>query len=518
MKKIRALFLGGIVVFNLNSALAQSTAETALMFSRVSNGGSARVMGMGGTSISLGGDFTSAAANPGGLGMFNRSEFSITPTYSTNNNHTTYIGKKVSDGTTNLSIPSLGFVFQIPKDQDKWISSTLSITLTRMNDFNSIMTYEGRNLNNSIGDYFANDSYGIDPNTFSSEDMSLNRLAFDNYLIDPIYDDQRNEYFYGSSIGGNLDPNYPDDLPNVTQRETKTLRGAQNQWTAAYAVNLDDKFFLGAGIHLRSIRFESKSVYQESDYDFPNAPNNNYNPMNSVLLEETLKVTGSGYSATIGAIVRPLDGLQIGLSYNTPTVYTMSDVYTGRIATDWNNFQYDTGNGNITLDKFDYSTDKLLADYKLKTPGRVSLGTTYFFGKSGFISGDAEFLYFGNARYKDNPDFEIDNPQIKSLYKPSANFRLGGEYRLKIYRFRGGFGFQTDPFSTVQDGISRAINTLSLGAGIRKEKYYVDVALVRYAGNNSYRPYSVPGPFSPLVKINNHITNFVVTVGIPFQY
>lgn len=512
MKKIRAIFLSGIVVCSWSGTIAQSTAETALLFSRISNGGSARVMGMGGASVSLGGDFTSAVSNPAGLGMFNRSEFTITPMYSSNNNHTTYLGNKVNDGKTNLSIPSLGFVFQNPKDQDKWISSTFSITLTRMNDFNSVMTYEGRNLHNSIGDYFANDSYGIDPSTFAQSDMSLNRLAFDNYLIDPYQDSPTDPYYYGSAIGANIDPNYPDDLPNVTQRETKTISGAQNQWTGAYAVNIDDKFFFGAGVHLRSIRFESKSHYQESNYDFPNAPGGNYNPMNSVLLEETLKVTGSGYSLTLGAIMRPIDGFQIGLAFNTPTVYTMSDAYTGRIASDW---KVDV-DGDGLVDRFDYSTDKLLADYKLKTPGRVSLGTTYFFGKNGFISGDAEFLYFGNAKYKNNPDYETDNPQIKSLYRPSANIRLGGEYRLKIYRFRGGLGFQTDPFADVQNNISRTISTLSLGAGIRKEKYYVDVALVRYAGNNSYRPYSLPSNYSPLVKINNHVTNFVVTVGIPF--
>lgn len=493
---------------------AQSTAETALLFSRVSNGGSARILGMGGTSVSLGGDFSAAASNPAGLGMFNRSEFTISPAYSNTSNRAEYFGKNVSDTRSNLAIPSLSFAFQNPKNRGSWISSTFAISLTRMNSFQYNMQYEGRNTHNSIGDYFADDSFGIDPGTFTSEDMSLNRLAYDAYLIDPLYDPDYDVYFYASAAG--INPDDPDDTPHSTQRETKMTTGAQNQWSASYGVNIDDKFFLGAGIHLRSIRYENKSVYQESDFSFPNAAPD-YDPINTVLLEEKLKITGSGVSATLGAIVRPVDGLQVGFSYNTPTVYTMSDVYTGRIATDWNDWPYDTGSEIILLDQYDYSTDELLSDYKLKTPGRLAVGATYFFGKNGFISGDAEFINFDGIRYKANEDFEADNGWIKSLQQPTTSFRLGGEYRLKEYRFRAGASRQGDPFDVPQNDVSRVIYGLSIGAGIRKESYYVDIALSQAFGKNSYRPYTVPGANSPLVEINNSVSTFMVTVGLPFR-
>lgn len=514
MKKIGGILLGGILMFSWSAALGQSTAETALLFSRVSNGGSARIMGMGGTSVSLGGDFSSAASNPAGLGMFNRSEFTISPAYNIATNQTNYFGNSLNDSKSNLSIPSLSFAFQNQKDRGSWISSTFAISLTRMNSFQYNMQYKGRNTHNSIGDYFADDSYGIDPSTFTSDDMSLNRLAYDNYLIDPIYDAGNDLYFYASAAG--INPDDASDTPHSTQQETKATTGAQKQWSASYGLNIDDKFFLGAGVHLRSIRYENKSVYQETNFSFPNAQPG-YDPINTVLLEEKLKITGSGFSATFGAIVRPIDGLQVGLSYNTPTVYTMSDVYTGRIATDWNDWPYDTGNGTIQLDQYDYATDELLSDYKLKTPGRLALGATYFFGKSGFISGDAEFVNFDATQYKSNEDFEADNSWIKSLQQPTTNFRLGGEYRLKDYRFRAGASRQGDPFDEPQNDVSRVIYGVSVGAGIRKESYYVDFALNHAFGKNSYRPYTVPGNFSPLVTINNSVSTFMVTVGLPFR-
>jgi long-subunit fatty acid transport protein len=219
----------------------------------------------------------------------------------------------------------------------------------------------------------------------------------------------------------------------------------------------------------------------------------------------------------LGAIVRPIDGFQVGVSYNTPTTYTMSDVYTGRIATDWNDWPYYTGSGIIQLDQFDYATDELLSDYKLKTPGKLALGASFFFSKQGFISGDAEFVNFGGIQYKSNEDFESDNPWIKSLYRSTTTFRLGGEYRLKDYRFRAGVNRQGDPFDEPQNDVSRVIYGFSVGAGIRKENYYVDVALNHTIGKNSYRPYSVAGNFSPLVTINNSVSTFMVTVGLPFR-
>jgi hypothetical protein len=517
MKNFRVILLGGIFLCSWSEIMAQSTAETALLFSRVSNGGSARVMGMGGASVSLGGDFTAASANPAGLAMFNRSEFTFSPNYSWVNSNATYFDTKTSSNRSHLAIPALSFAFQNPKNQGGWISSTFAISLTRLNDFHSNLDYEGRNVHNAIGDYFANDSYGIDPNTFTSADNSLNRLAYDNYLIDPYYDANNNEYYYGSAAGINIDN--PNDVPHSTQRETKATVGAQNQWSASYSANIDDKFFFGASLHLRSIRFESKSSYTESGFTFPGA-GSGYDPINTVLLEEKLKITGSGFSATLGAIVRPIDGLQVGAAINTPTVYTMSDVYSGRIATAWNNFPYDTGTEIIELTNYDHSTDDVLSDYKLKTPGRLSLGASYFFNKKGFISGDIEFVNFAGAKYTSKTEglsYNSDNVRIKSIYRGVPSFRLGGEYRLNEYRFRGGIAGQSDPFAAPQNGVHRSVATFSCGAGIRKESFSVDVALNYATGKNSYRPYSVPGDFSPLVKYKTGTTNFMVTVGLPFR-
>ena len=120
--KIWVFALGAISVFGSNPSKAQNYfIEQALLFSRQNSGGSARIQGMGGAQVALGGDFSSALSNPAGLGMYNRNEFSITPAVSFNNargNYTTYEVQQnnlvtnlsnSSASSTNLSLPAIGY-------------------------------------------------------------------------------------------------------------------------------------------------------------------------------------------------------------------------------------------------------------------------------------------------------------------------------------------------------------------------------------------------------------------------
>ncbi len=74
---------------------AQDFVDNALLFSRTQPGGSARIQALGGTQISLGGDYSSALSNPAGLGMYNKSEV----TFSMETGGNTSSGKlKISKG------------------------------------------------------------------------------------------------------------------------------------------------------------------------------------------------------------------------------------------------------------------------------------------------------------------------------------------------------------------------------------------------------------------------------------
>jgi hypothetical protein len=519
MKKLGVILLGGIGVLVSIGGFSQSLEETALLFSRTTMGGSARMQGMGGTQVSLGGDFSSAGSNPAGLGMYNRSEITISPALTFVNNQSGYFGDTTNAFKTKVAIPALSFVFHRRKDDDRVFRGTFGITLNKLNDFNSKTQYEGVNPNNSLADYLAINSDGLHPDEFSEDGdyfNTLNRLAFNNYVIDTIWNDNTNEYNYLSAIGINyFDEN---DVPEMVQRETIVTSGSQYQGSFSYGGNITDKFFFGVGLHIRTVKYQSKKTYTESDFYFVEAPG--YDPINQLTLIENLEINGAGYSATLGVIVRPIDFLQIGISYNTPTTYYLTDTYSASMATDWNDFNY-YGDNSLILDKWDDATQEIVSEYTLKTPGRFAFGLTGFLGKAGLISAEVAAVNFKNASYDSSIgglDYSYENDGISSLYKTGWNFRVGGEFRLKILRFRAGLGHMTDPYKNKQDDVSKAVTNLSLGLGLRKKHFFVDAALLFNTNNSSYRPYSLPDNFSPtpVVSLKNQTASLLFTVGFPF--
>jgi len=519
--KMLGKVLAGIAMLLPGLVQAQSFTETALLFSRVKPAGSARLMGMGGVQTSLGGDYSSALSNPAGLGMFNRSEFTISPGFYSSTVNSEYFGNKTSDSKTNLHIPGFSLVFQTEQDGRKgFLSGTFAISHNRINNFNQTFSYSGTNSNNSIIDFFMDDAYGINPANFDYQNSgdnsyfnSLPGLAFNTYLIDNVGLDQNGDYFYGSPLQTFDDPN---DIRRVNQNETVRTEGTQSQWNLSYGANMGDKFFLGAGLGLSTIRYRSEKQYSESDFFFELDPT--YNPLDRLDLVEELQIKASGINATLGAIYRPLDIVQIGLSYTTPTLLSVTDVYSAELTAEWNNFDYYDDGQTILNDENEY-TDEIISEYSLRTPGKLSAGATVFIGNKGFISADVDLVNYSGARYTSGLSgisFDSDNESIKDTYETSANVRLGAEFRFDKLRFRAGGSYMPDPYKTEQNNSKRDITSVSGGVGYRTQKFYIDFALVFSKGANTYRPYRVNMPNGPLVTIDNKTSFGMVTLGFPF--
>ena len=83
---------------------AQDFIDNALLFSRTRPSGSARIQALGGTQVSLGGDYSSALSNPAGLGMYNRSEFTFSPGLTTSSFSSDYLGENKDASTSMFNI------------------------------------------------------------------------------------------------------------------------------------------------------------------------------------------------------------------------------------------------------------------------------------------------------------------------------------------------------------------------------------------------------------------------------
>lgn len=493
--------IAGMVWLVAATAQAQSFVEEALMVSRTQPGGTARIQAMGGAQIALGGDLSSTSSNPAGLGMYNRSEVSITPGYGTYAYHSAYLGQDEKANRNNLMIANLGVALHSAQDGRKGIwGGTLALTFNRVNNFNETFTYSGTNPDNSVIDYFISDANGTNTSQFSPGGFQYNTptgLAYYNYLIGPqdilAPPGPSDEYF--------------TDVTGIPQQsETVKNSGAQNQWTLAYALNFNDKFFVGASLGIVKMSFESEKTYTERFTDAGQ-------PMSEMQLRESLSLDGTGINGTLGFIFRPLSTVQVGLAITTPTGLEIDDNYSANMTSQWDSFVYLPGD---TLTFEDASTDIVTSTYNISTPWRTSFGLAWFFGKQGFVTTDVEWINYSSARYSGDDDWSADNNEIAGLYKSTFNFRLGGEYRYNNYRFRAGYNFMPDPFKTPQNGVNREISSFSGGVGYRTAKFYVDLAYIHSSGDNSYRPYALNYPLDPLVKQTKKSDIFLVTVGFPF--
>lgn len=498
------MWLAGIALLIPSLTWSQGYAETGLYFSRKNMGGSGRILGMGGVQTSLGGDYSSALSNPAGLGMYNRSEFTITPGFHSSSIKSNYLDNSATESKTNLNIPGFGLVFQTDQDgRSGFLSGTFAVSYTRSNNFNQSYSYEGLNSNNSIIDSFLEQADGFPPSQFDDNgDMAntITWLGYNNYLIgeSTVLDPGNDPTIYFTDVNG---------VP--FQRESIQTKGSQNQWSFSYGANMSDKIFLGAGVGFTNIRYSSKKTYSESFQG---------GPLNDLGLSEELTIRGSGINVTLGIIARPIDALQLGFSYTSPTAYNITDTYFASMTTNWNGFDY-YGDGSRILNSEDAQTDEIITEYDLRTPSRISIGATYFVGKYGFLSADIDRVNYSGTRYSSNVSgisFNGENDQIKELYQPVFNYRVGGEFRYEKLRLRAGYSLMPDPFSSTQNNTKRDISSFSTGAGYRSSKFYVDFAVVFSNGSSTYRPYLVGTTQSPVVNLDTKNTLAVVTLGFPF--
>ncbi len=500
MSNMRKVFaLSGMVLFISSASLAQSYVESALLFSRTRTGGSARIQAMGGSQIALGGDYSSGLSNPGGMGMYNRSEVTFSPGLSFYNTGASYLGESETESKSIVNIPGLSFVFHMPLDKSGFISGSFGISLSRTNDFNRSTSYHGTNEETSIIDSFIDDAFGS--TTAQFDDFQYNTptgLAYFNYLIGPI------------SL---IDPDGPDDeyftdvkgVPD--QREEIETKGASNQWSFSYGANYKDILFIGAGIGVSTLRYKSQKSYFES-FDDP--------VFNDLQLDETLDLKGNGINATLGAIVRPVEFLQVGVSFTSPTYYEFTETYNAEMNTSWKNFDY-YGDGDVILNNETAATDIVTSDYSLTTPLKLSAGIA-FLSKYGFLTGDVEYTNPARAKYSSNISgisFSQENDDIRSVFRSTVNYRLGGEFRYKILRVRAGYGVQASAYKSDFD-LDNSIKTVSGGLGVRFQKFFADFALVQSKGNSLYQPYSFFDGSGPVVDIENKTTSGILTFGFTF--
>lgn len=476
---------------------AQNDAD-ALRYSMLNYGSTARSLGMGNSFGALGADFSSLAGNPAGIGLYRRSEFSFSPTFSNRNINAEYIGQNQTDNFFKFSFGNLGMVWAGNQNKagNSWKGVAFGIGYNRTNDFSGRYIAEAGNSKNSLLDNYLQQLNGVDPDNIPSYYPYDIDLAWQTFLIDTV------------DINGT--PYYYSALPfaGALQRKTVETRGGQGEWDFTLGGNLNNMLYLGFTLGVTSIRYEEESTWEEID-DQDTIPY-----FKKYELSQSLKTTGGGINVKIGAIFKPNDIVRIGAAIHTPTWNNLTDEYSTNIRTDLEDGQIREYAGPVFIP----------FDYRVTTPFRAMANLGIIIAKQGALNIDYEFIDYSLARIKPvdsqfASDFNPVNKAIRLKYTTSHNVRAGVEWRYEQMRFRGGAFYSTSPFQKdLRDSEATDMSKIGFtgGLGWREEKYYVDVAYAWSKSGSFLTPYTLDNQETKGITFTQTDNRLMFTVGFLF--
>ena len=420
----------------------QITINEALKLAVDNITGTARFRAMGGAFGALGGDLSSITQNPAGSVFFNNNFGTVTGSSFNTRNSSSYFGTNTSDRNYSLDLNQIGavFVFEDKQNMSDWKKFSLAFNYENKNNFDNSTFIAGVNPSNSIGNYFLNLAQGIPLNTLNNQnfvDLGFNAqqafLGYDTYIFDPS---SNSTYFTNVPLGGNF------------YQENQTFTSGYNgKFIVNFASSYKDVLMIGMNLNFHFVDIRRNfSVFESND----NPLYNEGSTIREILFENQLNTLGNGFSFNLGAIVKPTEYMRVGLSYESPTWYRLSDDLTQGVAT------RSLNNPDGVEFPRSYQPTILYAPYNIQTPGRWTGSLGFIIQKRGLLSLDVSSKDYSNTRFRPTNEFRNVNNSMSTNLTDAFEVRLGGEYKIKQFALRGGYRFDQSPFK-----VSQAMGDLS---------------------------------------------------------
>ncbi len=494
----RSLFTLMALATAISAALAQDERD-ALRFSFLQPQGTARSIGIGSALGSIGGDFTSLAVNPAGIGIYRRSEVTVTPSLTFGNTSSSYTTNAAEESGSHFAFSNLGLVTtKVERGRraghSGWTSVSFGLGLTRMADFTRDYSYGGTNQTSSGSFVFEADA---NTNGLNDQNISYGDLGYQSYLLD--------------TFGGRyISVVNPTAASPVSQYKSVRERGGISELGITLGGSYEDKLMIGGTLGIPIVRYTRARTFTERDLS-----GNTNNDFDYFTYSDELKTNGAGLNLKLGFIYKPNDLFRFGAAIHTPTYYSLTDVYNQSLTASTENF----------ADARTHTADALenQYDYNLSSPWRGVVSATAFLGTYGFLTADYEYVDYGSARF----DFSDKNYQqnvndvIKQTYQGASNIRTGLEIRLDNVSLRGGFGYYGNPYKSGNPSGERL--DFSGGLGFRFQNAFIDLGFVHHQYKSSEQPYNLSGtnnPSSiyyglvvPTANLETSSNNAVVTFG-----
>ena len=492
-----------LLIFLYSMGTYAQSMDEVLHFVRPELKGTARYVGMGGAFNALGGDFSAISDNPAAAAVYLNTEVGLTVNLLENENTANYFGNSNNVESESFVMDQFGVVFVLLNNDGNDFTK-LSLALNHQkervydNKFNAI----GVNSNRSLDDYFLAFANGVpysDIKTYDDEELydsyrflGDNRgfssqqafLGFQSYIINPVeLVDDNTQYVSNSN---------PQGQPvNHDFFVTQTGRNSKNSITLAGQY----KQSLYLGVNLNSHETRLRRIYNLIENNYGSGSTFNYSEF-----ENDLLTTGEGFSFQIGLIYKPQKSVRMGLSYQSPIWYQMTDELLQTIITS-------KDNGTDTIDPQIIN----IYEYNFSTPSIFSGGLAYVFGTKGLISLQYDHINYQNTSFdikNGDANFINQNKRIKNSLKSAGTLKLGAEYRIDRLSLRGGY-FKQQSFNKSTQDISKG---MSSGLSYDFGGSVLSFALSKVESERSESMYQEG--LTDLIQLNNNQLQFLVSYAL----
>lgn len=395
----------------------------------------ARAAAMGGAFTSLGGDLASMGINPAGIGMYNSSVWGFSPSLAFNNS-TNNFG---SDTKTRFSFNNIGTVLNLLKRSSGVVSFNLGLSYNRSDDFNysGVVNMPASN-SGSILNIFQQQLNGLYNDWHPLQESDLRRSPFDN---PNIYVNEWGAVLgYQSGLFPASNGMYGTAGLPENGMLTPSLRynssGYVGEYNIAGGMNINNILYLGFDFGFRDI-YQNMSLYYSEVYD-DNYSGTAQQYLRQMDYNQHTYTQGSAFNFKIGAIVRPIPELRIGVAYHTPSYSNIHREYNAGMGTQ----RYGSTESNY------YNTYVAGYEYSFNTPSRLLTGASLTLGNYLALSFDYECVWYNKMHYVSNSFEEMDAfaADINRDYKPANNFRVGLEIKpLPSFAIRAGYAYYDSP-------------------------------------------------------------------------
>ena len=477
--------LGITIAISTLTATAQNEVD-ALRYSTQNLTGSARYSAMGGAFGSLGGEFSALSSNPAGIGMYQFTEFTFTPSLKINSTKSYYGKTHLTNYKSGLNIGNLGLVFTVYKENSDWKRVNIGIGWNQLANYDRNITIENTNSTSSIVENIVGVTNGtLTSDLTNGEGNTYSQMAWDTYLIDPLYNSE-------NIVNGQYVSNF--STSNIIQTKTLRSTGGINEFVISMGSSYQEKLYLGATIGITSINYHEYTEHTESI----NSEIDTISNLRKLQFTEEYSAYGTGYNLKVGAIYRISETTKIGASVHTPTFFSIEEDYYTSLTTFFKDSSLEYSMGYPAPFTFN-----------LITPLKASVSASTIFNKNILISGEYEIIDYSSAKYFTS-DFENANKTIESIYQRTENLKVGAEINIKPFIIRSGYAKYGSPFAN-KDFIRESF---SYGIGINNGSYFMDIAYVLTNGKDEHLLYSED--YIDPISLTNTNHNFLFTLG--FRY